>query len=93
MTGYLDEPDYNRPTREDKSDAVADEKQTRQREERRDKITGVKFEGIDPKDYPDFCDSYIVYAERGGTPLTEDELEELNDDRDTMYELLMNYLY
>ena len=36
----------------------------------------IEFEGIDPADYPDFTDSYIVYAEyEDGTPLTEEELE------------------
>ena len=38
-------------------------------------------EGIDPKDYPDFCDAYISYAEyTDGTPLTDDELEKLQDE-------------
>ena len=32
------------------------------------------------QDYPDFCDAYISYAEwSDGTPLTDDELEELQD--------------
>ena len=54
--------------------------------------TNVKFEGIDHNDYPDYCDAYIVYAELNGIPLNEDEIEELNDDSYTRYDLLNKYL-
>jgi hypothetical protein len=52
------------------------------------KITSAEFEGIDRNDYPDFVDSFCVYAEIDGTPLTQDELNELNDS-DEKYEILM----
>ena len=33
------------------------------------------------QEYPDFCDAYISYAEyTDGTPLTDEELEKLNDE-------------
>lgn len=54
--------------------------------------TNVKFDGIDHTDYPDYCDAYIVYAELNGVLLTEDELEELNDNSYLRYELLTKYL-
>jgi hypothetical protein len=54
--------------------------------------TNVKFEGIDHKDYPDYCDAYIVYAESNGVPLTDDELEDLNDSS-TKYDLLIKHLH
>jgi len=57
-----------------------------------EKYTNVKFEGIDHKDYPDYCDAYIVYAESNGVPLTDDELEDLNDSS-TKYDLLIKHLY
>jgi hypothetical protein len=55
-------------------------------------ITNVEFEGIDYSDYPDFCDAYIVSAELDGVPMTEAQLEALNES-DLRYELLMDYIY
>lgn len=41
----------------------------------------IELEDVDMRDYPDFCDAYISYAEReDGTPLTNEELELLNED-------------
>jgi len=44
----------------------------------------VQFEvgGVDPEDYPDFCDAYIADAwfEDTGEPLTCEQIEELNYD-------------
>jgi hypothetical protein len=57
-----------------------------------EKYTNVKFEGIDHKDYPDYCDAYITYAELNGVPLTDDELEDLNDSS-TKYDLLIKHLH
>lgn len=38
----------------------------------------VEIEGVDGRDYPDFCDAYFSYAEyEDGTVLTDDQLEEL----------------
>jgi len=54
--------------------------------------TNVKFEGLDFNDYPDYCDAYITYAEIDGTPLTDDEIEDLNDNSFVKYELLTQYL-
>ena len=58
------------------------------------KIVDIEIDGIDTKDYPDFCDAYISGAcYNDGTPLTEEELEELNEDRDLVYENVISYLY
>lgn len=39
-------------------------------------------DGIDPKDYPDFVDAFIVYAEwSDGVELTDEELDTLNDNQ------------
>ena len=38
----------------------------------------IELDGVDPKDYPDFSDAYISYAEYvDGTPLTDQEIEQL----------------
>lgn len=49
---------------------------------------------VNTRDYPDFCDSFITYAEHlDGTPLNDDELDELNDDGDFVYELCLRKLH
>ncbi len=41
----------------------------------------LRVDDIDKRDYPDFSDAYISYGEdEDGTPLTSDELEELDSD-------------
>jgi hypothetical protein len=58
-----------------------------------DLIDNIEFEGIDHNDYPDYCDAYIISADYGGREMTEDEIEELNDDSGFVYDKLMNFLY
>jgi len=57
------------------------------------KISDIEFDGIDPKDYPDFCDAFIISANYDGEPMTEEQLEEVNQDGDFVYESLMKHLY
>lgn len=56
-------------------------------------LTNIKVEGIDMKDAFDFVDAYISYAERNGIPLTESELDVLNEDSSFVYEQVMKELY
>ena len=56
-------------------------------------ITNVDVDGIDTTDYPDFCDAFISYAEYNGEPMTEDQLDELNEDADFVHESIENHLY
>ena len=58
-------------------------------------VCDIEIEGIDTKDYPDFCDAFIsvAYWKDTGEELTEEELEELNEDRDYVYEEVLSYLY
>jgi hypothetical protein len=58
-----------------------------------DLIDNIEFEGIDHNDYPDYCDAYIISADYDGREMTEDEIEELNDDSGFVYDKLMNFLY
>ena len=39
----------------------------------------IVVEGVDKNDYPDFVDAYVSYAEENGVPLTDEQLDELND--------------
>jgi hypothetical protein len=57
------------------------------------KIDNIEFDGIDHSDAPDYCDAYIVSANYDGVPMTEEQIEELNEDSEFVYESLMNYLH
>jgi len=43
-----------------------------------EKIDNLKFEDIDMRDYPDFCDAFIVSADMNSIEMTEEELDDLN---------------
>jgi hypothetical protein len=57
------------------------------------KIESVEVEDIDTRDYPDFSDAYIGYAEIDGREATDEELDELSEDRDFVYEMTFNQLF
>jgi hypothetical protein len=57
------------------------------------KLDSIELDGIDTRDYPDFCDAYIAYAEYKGRVCTDAELDKLNDDSDFVYELVQRRLY
>ncbi len=56
-------------------------------------FTDVEFGDVHHWDYPDYCDAFIENAEYDGKELSEEELDELNEDRDLVYQLLNDYLY
>ena len=56
-------------------------------------IDNVEFDNIDYTDYPDFCDAFISSADYNGVEMTEEQLNELNNDVDLVYELLTNYIH
>jgi hypothetical protein len=57
-------------------------------------FNSIEVEGIDTRDYPDFSDAYISYAEyHCGTELTELELDALNEDSDLVYNAVLNKIY
>jgi len=41
------------------------------------KVEVLEVDGIDMKDYPDFCDAYIAEALIDGKEATDEQLEEL----------------
>jgi len=57
------------------------------------KIDNIEVDGIDTKDYPDFCDAYIVSADYDGKPMTDKQLDEINEDGDFQHECIMNDLH
>lgn len=56
-------------------------------------ITDIEIDGIDMGDYPDFADSAIVSAYYKGEPMTEEEIEQLNNDKDFVYEKVFEKLF
>jgi len=56
-------------------------------------IDNIEIDGIDTKDYPDFCDAYIVSADYKGKPMTDKQLDIINEDGDFQYECIMDYIY
>lgn len=54
-----------------------------------EKIDNIEFENID---YGDFCDAFISSANYDGIAMTDDQLDELNDDTSFVYEKLMEHL-
>ena len=56
------------------------------------KVDNIEIDGIDTKDYPDFCDAYISSADYDGVPMTDEQLDELNEDGDYVYGHIMDYL-
>lgn len=57
------------------------------------KISNISFDQIDHRDYPDYCDAYIDNADYDGEPMTEQQLEEINEDGDFVYEKLMEHIF
>ena len=57
------------------------------------KISNVEVDGIDTKDYPDFSDAFISYAEYDGEEMSEEMLEELNNDGSYVYEKVQDHIF
>jgi len=57
------------------------------------KISNIEVEDIDMRDYPDFCDAFISNADYDGVPMTEEQLQELNEDFDFVHDAVMNYAF
>jgi len=57
------------------------------------KITNVVLDGINLEDYPDFCDAFIVSADYDGEPMTDDQIDKLNEDSDLVYTKIEDFLF
>ncbi len=56
-------------------------------------IDNIEVDGIDPTDYPDFCDAYISSADYNGKPMTDKQLDEINMDGEFIYDCVQKKLY
>lgn len=48
-------------------------------------IDNIEFDGVDSRDYPDFCDAFIANCDVDGVEATDEQLDYINDN------LLENY--
>jgi hypothetical protein len=58
-----------------------------------DKITNVVLDGIYHWDYPDYCDAFIDSADYDGKEMTDEQLDELNEDYELIHELVWANLH
>jgi len=56
-------------------------------------IDNIELDGLDTNDYPDFADAYIISADCNGIPMTEEEINILNEDRDFVYQCVMKHFF
>ena len=52
------------------------------------KLTNIEMENVDRRDYPDFCDAYISYAEVDGRALDKEELDKVNECSEFVHECI-----
>jgi len=57
------------------------------------KIDNITIANIDGADYPDFCDAYIESADYDGQPMSDDMLDEINDNSSFVHECVYNYIF
>lgn len=59
-----------------------------------DEITHIEFDGVDRTQHPEYEDAFICAALYYGRPMTEEELEVLNEEYpDFVFSELENQLY
>ena len=56
-------------------------------------IDDIEVDGIDYADYPDFCDAFISGGIYDGKQMTDEQLDELNENKDFVYECVCNHLF
>ena len=57
------------------------------------KITNVVLDGIHYWDYPDFCDAFIDSADYDGKEMTDEQLDDLNEDYELIHQLVWDNLH
>ena len=58
------------------------------------KISNIEVENVNHHDYPDYCDAFISNADYKGKPMTEKQLDDLNNNYgEFVYESVIQNLY
>jgi|TARA_R100001530_G_scaffold59357_1_gene43046 hypothetical protein len=59
-----------------------------------EEVEEMQFSDVDNSDYPDYSDAFVESATYKGREMTEEELNELNDDySDFVYQKLMDWVF
>jgi hypothetical protein len=59
-----------------------------------EEVHDIVFTGIDSTDHPDYSDAYIESATYKNRDMTDDEIEELQNQQDIwVYEKLMDWIF
>jgi len=59
-----------------------------------EEVEDMQFSDVDNSDYPDYSDAFVESATYKGREMTEEELNEINDDyRDFVYQKLMDWIF
>ena len=53
----------------------------------------IDMEGIDKSDHPDYTDAFVTKAEYLGKAMTDEQLDELNEDYELVHLLVWDYLH
>jgi len=53
----------------------------------------IDMEGIDRSDHPDYTDAFVTEAEYLGKAMTDEQLDELNEDYELVHLLVWDYLH
>tara|TARA_R100000951_G_C2518669_1_gene142688 strand:- start:312 stop:497 length:186 start_codon:yes stop_codon:yes gene_type:complete len=56
-------------------------------------IDNIEVDGINFNDYPDFVDAFIVSADYDGKEMTDEQLDELNENSEFVHDCVYNKLY
>jgi len=56
------------------------------------KIDNIELGEINMNDYPDFCDAQIISADYNGVEMSDEELDELNEDRQYVHDKVISHL-
>jgi len=54
-------------------------------------ISNIEMGGIDPADYPDFSDAYIVSCDYKGNPANQELLDVINENREFVYSAVIEH--
>ena len=57
------------------------------------KITNVEIEDINWSDSPRFVDAFIASADYCGKPMTEKQLDEINENTDFVHDSVNQFIY
>lgn len=58
-----------------------------------EKITDIRFDKVYQSDYPKYTEAYISECLIDGILATDEQLEEINNNRDFVYDRLWKYLH